>query len=346
MYIVADLSGIQDFLFHVRDEGGGQAASVRSRSFRIQLIAEVLGQQLLRSLQPYQPELLFCSAGKVLLRSSTSAAQVHEHFGVLQSKLNHWLLQNTHGLLRLSLAVSDNLGSEQQQYQQAMDRLTLHKLKAWQSPATNSWSAVKMVTHAPMDVAQHARNDEDLGHRLRNQSHWWAAFDQNTASNTNATEYIFDLNIDFFDQEPVAVPAPIFKARLDTLLRHIPRDVHGNAVEFVDLATKADGAPMLAVLKADADSLGLVMNQVLGSKGIAGMKALSKQLENFFGTELDKLMRSDNNRNWSNLYTIFPEAMISCWSAHGTLSWISPGNCIDCFTSSSISRHQRMVIRP
>ncbi len=303
MYILADLSGIQDFLFQVQVEGGGQAASLRSRSFRIQLIAEVLSQQLLRELQPSKLELLFCSAGKVLLRCSPSEPQVHTQLGVLQTQMNHWLLEKTHGLLRLSLAVSDATGSEQQQYQQAMDRLAARKLQAWQPVKQQPWSPDMLVTATPMDWQQQAKADEPLGHRLRNQAQWWAAYDPVAAP--EYTQDILNLKVAFYDHDPAITPAPVFKDRLNTLLRHIPRDEGDRAVEFVDLAAEAQGAPMLAVLKADADSLGLTMKQLLETQGITGMKTLSARLETFFGSELDQLMRSDTTKSWSRLYTIF-----------------------------------------
>ena len=42
MLILATISGIQDFLFDVREAGGKQARSLRFRSFRVQLMSEVV----------------------------------------------------------------------------------------------------------------------------------------------------------------------------------------------------------------------------------------------------------------------------------------------------------------
>jgi hypothetical protein len=52
MLVIADISGIQDFLFDVQDEGGGQAASLRFRSLRIQLIAEAAAAWLSWRVEP------------------------------------------------------------------------------------------------------------------------------------------------------------------------------------------------------------------------------------------------------------------------------------------------------
>lgn len=75
MLILASLSGIQDFLFDVRESGGKQARQLRFRSFRIQLVAECLALRLLDALrQPDQPlpydRLIFSAAGNVCIDAS------------------------------------------------------------------------------------------------------------------------------------------------------------------------------------------------------------------------------------------------------------------------------------
>ena len=40
MLIAGDISGVQEYLFNVASEGGGQARRLRARSFSIQAVAE------------------------------------------------------------------------------------------------------------------------------------------------------------------------------------------------------------------------------------------------------------------------------------------------------------------
>lgn len=67
MLIVASLSGIQDYLFDIRESGGGQARSLRNRSFRIQLVAECVALRLLEAANLPYAQLVFSAAGKVCI---------------------------------------------------------------------------------------------------------------------------------------------------------------------------------------------------------------------------------------------------------------------------------------
>jgi hypothetical protein len=64
---LADLSGIQDYLFDVRETGGRQARSLRFRSLYIQLVAEAVGVRLLRAARLGKDRLIFCAGGKLAI---------------------------------------------------------------------------------------------------------------------------------------------------------------------------------------------------------------------------------------------------------------------------------------
>ncbi len=51
MLILGDISGIQDFLFDVREPGGKQAAMLRFRSLRLQLVVEAIARRVLPAMQ-------------------------------------------------------------------------------------------------------------------------------------------------------------------------------------------------------------------------------------------------------------------------------------------------------
>jgi CRISPR/Cas system-associated protein Cas10 (large subunit of type III CRISPR-Cas system) len=55
MLIVGDVSGIQEFVFALPEEQGGQARMLRARSFYVQTLAEVLAWRVQRALGPPAP---------------------------------------------------------------------------------------------------------------------------------------------------------------------------------------------------------------------------------------------------------------------------------------------------
>lgn len=82
MLILASLSGIQDFLFDVRESGGGQARSLRNHSFRIQLITECVTLRLLEAAGLPYARLVSGAAGKACIDAeglSLEDADPHRH---------------------------------------------------------------------------------------------------------------------------------------------------------------------------------------------------------------------------------------------------------------------------
>lgn len=87
------------------------------------------------------------------------------------------------------------------------------------------------------------------------------------------------------------------------LARHIPRDADERAIEFHKLAEKAQGDQLLAVLKADADSLGTFFSRLLsGASDFAPLARFSHALDHFFGVTLD---REVSKFDWELIYTVF-----------------------------------------
>ena len=108
MLILADLSGIQDYLFQVREVGGRQARSLRFRSLYVQLIAEAIGVRLLRAAG--RDRLLFCAAGKLAIDGGRLTAAQTAALREEARRIEGWLRDRTHGRLRLSLAIGGSSG--------------------------------------------------------------------------------------------------------------------------------------------------------------------------------------------------------------------------------------------
>jgi len=323
MLILASLSGIQDFLFDVRESGGGQARSLRNRSFRIQLMAECIALRLLDAAKlPYE-RLLFSAAGKVCI---DAGGLPPDHIIALRdaaANIQQRLLTEAHGRLRLSLAIEQSAGSFAEQYQRANRALAINKLRPLTLSARNApgrWGEASLVVHQVWDADAEAERDAELGRDLVG-ARWLAIRSSDGASHGSGLHTLgFRVNLEA--DEPAATGGLVSCSNLaepDTaprytdrrsfhprrLARHVPQDEYGQPIEFLDLAARSRGAPMLAVLKADVDSLGTTIATALKTAdGSEPLKTLSSALDRFFTETLEAEMTRPNSR-WNSIYTVF-----------------------------------------
>jgi len=343
MLILASLSGIQDFLFDVRESGGKQARSLRFRSFRIQLIAECVALRLLDALrQPGQPlpydRLIFSAAGNVCIDASGADEAAIERVRQAVADVEKRLLSETHGRLRLAVALQPATGDFVRNYEQAQTSLARQKLRSWSSladrdaaSAPGGWPAGGLVVHAVFDADKEAERDAALGDRLTKAS--WLSMWQSGGDGEPEGEDVLGLRVRYGgeppqnsakllscsnlacpDEKPPELDRDKFHER--RLARYVPRHKNDAAqlVEFVELAAEARGAPMLGVLKADVDSLGGAISHLLTESERDGSKVLrrfSEALDGFFAQQLQGEMRraakgdvADGHR-WDLIYTVF-----------------------------------------
>jgi len=221
--------------------------------------------------------------------------------------------------------------------------LACRKLRAWapagplgrgSAPAPapgasgGSWPAGGLVIRQRWDPDAEADRDAELGRRLA--SARWLSIRRADGDGPGPMD-VFGLRVrlepdepmdgpDLLScsnlQEPDRPPAGIGRDRFHPrrLARHIPRDERGDPVEFVDLAARSRGAPMLGVLKADADSLGRAVAETLsgGNGGAVALRRLSRALDGFFGEKLQAQMDapassgpSGPSGRWDAIYTVF-----------------------------------------
>jgi len=343
MLILASLSGIQDFLFDVRESGGKQARQLRFRSFRIQLIAECLALRLLDALrQPNQPlpydRLIFSAAGNVCIDASGADDAAIERVRQAVADVEKRLLSETHCRLRLAVALQPATDGFAATYEQAHQSLARQKLRSWSSLACRSaasapggWPAGGLVVPAVFDADKEAERDAALGDRLTKAS--WLSMWESGGDGEPEGEDVLGLCVRYGGEPPqnsakllscsnLACPGEK-PPELDRdkfherrLARYVPRHKNDAAqlVEFVELAAEARGAPMLGVLKADVDSLGAAISNLLKQSGGDGREALrrfSDALNGFFARQLQEEMRraakgdgADGHR-WDLIYTVF-----------------------------------------
>jgi len=333
MLIFASLSGIQDFLFDVRESGGKQARSLRFRSFRIQLMTECVAQRLLQAAGLRQERLLFCAAARVCIDATGLDDAARPILEQAAAELEHRVLRETHGRLRLTTIIRNSATDFQAEYAQANRAVAARKLRPCLRLAQANggrWDEQILIVQEKYDADREADRDAELGKRLIKAD--WLSILRPMGDKPPECEEVLGLWVDYSQNEPhdgdnllscsnlkqpEQPPRTINKTRFHPrrLARYVPRDRYGNPTEFVELAGMARGAPMLGVLKADADSLGKAVSETLirsDGNGGAALSRLSQALDRFFAEKLQSQMHAaservgDSNRDrWDRIYTVF-----------------------------------------
>jgi CRISPR-associated protein Csm1 len=341
MIILGDISGIQNYVFDVAEEGGGQAQRLRARSFFVQLLAETAALRVLRALKWPLDFVRLSGAGKFLLQGP-NVPDVEKYLAREKQIIDEWLLSETRAELRLALAWADS-GSEVASYLDAQRQLQRTKAQAWAPMADDGWNTSRFLLEpldTPCSLCGHARaqqeeKDRDTG-GIRRVCHICASFRRLGQRLPRATwlvvhdtihpadfrlfglgvtvigegqasdqpgEIVAVANLREAEERPAWCPRERFMER--RLMAHIPTDQHGSPVWFTELAPRAQGDQLLAVLKADADSLGVRFGDLLDSGGLKVMEDLSKQLDRFFAGRLRQELANNHNGRWQSIYTIF-----------------------------------------
>lgn len=336
--IIGDLSGIQDYLFDVANEGGQQARRLRARSFFIQLVAECLALRVMKAAGCAKDSLLFCGAGKFIIETGPLSDVQHTDLAAEQKQMSEWLLGETSGQLRFSLTTNESDDPPQQLYETATQSLQREKLRpmAATSLSQNLWLPGSLIlkqldkpcvlcerqtgivpefdqdTGETRLVCRRCHQDLELGRKLPKENNWIAlretgagafhlpGWNVNLHQEQPASNYdwLIHLTTSVVDAESAA-PQIITRA----LNRHIPKDTDDRPIEFSQLAEKAEGDNLLAVLKADADSLGEYFNQQLsGVNDFTQLKQASREMDKFFGITLYREM---GHHDWDLIYTVF-----------------------------------------
>jgi len=335
MIILGDISGIQRYVFYVSETGGGQARRLRARSFLVQALVECAVLRVLDSMgwSPGPTHVLFSGAGKFILRGSGDPARIDQ----LSEDLNRELLHETFGELRLALGAGAG-GSDVADYRQAQAGLQRAKAAPWRP--TKEWEPSRLAlppldtpcwlcrrapasenetdpdSGEPRRVCRHCSQNYQIGRVLpraralvlrdgtRGHFSWLGVFGELVPENQVAVDALTRavVSLDGGTTPPSGCAPDRFISR--KLMASIPVDAHGDPVKFTDLAKRAKGDHLLAVLKADVDSLGVQIEQRLAERTeLTDFLQFADSLDAFFAEEL----RQELNRNeaWRSIYTVF-----------------------------------------
>jgi CRISPR-associated protein Csm1 len=341
MIVLGDLSGIQNYLFDVAEAGGAQARRLRARSFSLQLLIECAALRVLRTLAWPSDDhhFLLSGAGKFVLAGPHHNG-IEAQLETERQKLNDWLLRETRGELNLILTWAGEATNEVENYRRAQQSLQLVKARPWGSSPSAGWDPVRLVLaplDTPCDLCRHApavkdetdldtgtirrvcktcAENRNLGRRLPT-ARWLVIRSKPKDNDLN----LFDLHVSISQEAQLAIgpetivvtnyrdpadrpnwcPEEQFLKR--RFMAHIPiKQGQGQPVEFSDLAQQSRGDHLLGVLKADADSLGVMIERsLIGQQDLRQLTDFSRELDGFFaGTLKDEI-----EKNWPLIYTIF-----------------------------------------
>ncbi len=328
MMILADVSGIQEFVFHVPREEGHQAKMLRARSFFIQLFTEGAAQWVLKSVGAKPENLIFCAAGKFLIELEEDIEE--QVLQQCKAKIETWLIHHPFlgGQIRFSMAWTRNdtqFPTAKKCYLELLYLLQLDRQHSWKSVAAPSgvWDSSRLC----LPVSDDEKEKEffkKLGQLLSQNCYEIVAVktkDADTDFGDLSKNKKFDLlgkEAQFFSSRTDAISdSEIFwylplkegiqssfdpKKKISRpLLRYVPHE-NGQILEFENIGEKSKGADYLGVLKMDADSMGdTFLHRLEGPTNFKTYIELSQKLDDFFSKEIDSLMRKD----FKYLYTVF-----------------------------------------
>ena len=149
--LVGDLSGIQKYIFDIKHIGaGGTAKRLRARSFRINIVSEVITHKLLHMFNIPSANVLVVSGGKfyILLPNLSDTEDRVKHF---QSDVDDWFQTNFNAEINLNMAYTRLAGNDFKNYNNVTKHintlLQYSKRKPFQQllHIDNSWDVEKMV---------------------------------------------------------------------------------------------------------------------------------------------------------------------------------------------------------
>jgi CRISPR-associated protein Csm1 len=291
--LVADLSGIQSYLFELANVGvGGVARSLRARSFLLSQITTLFAWSLLDRLGLPPSNLLLDSGGKfyLLFAPTPDALSALEQ---AQREAAAWFLKTLNGELVLNVAqttfapakleagqfsdVWQAVNREMAQRKQQRLAAVLQDATGWNEQVflrpdpfqgTAPCRVCGKLGRAPGQENCHfCQRDIETGRRIARAA--WIAYDRGEEDASHPIS-AFGWRVQIGQQgEPVPADAE-WVWRLDTkppptgssspyrlLARYVPTEDKSRAVlTFEEIARQARGRPYLAYLKADVDRLG------------------------------------------------------------------------------------------
>ena len=332
MLLFADLSGIQPYVLGVKPAGSAQAKRLRARSFLVELYEHAALESVKNRLGVDDSAVLTRGGGGFLVKVEDDVDQ-----GLLQElndELQRRLWHETGGEIHLSFGWGEEMAAARASLEQRKRRpgvATLQLAGVW---LPDEWSRPALGDPCEVcgkaSIQEYVEADDDrTGHcgscltarRLgENLTRWeWMRTTDDPAS-------IRVLGVGFSVANTVT-RANEQGSRI-RVGHWIPRQSRGSEpLTFEEIAAQARGVPLLAVLKADVDDMGLRLAEA-ASVGETQLKELSYALHEFFRVELQDMIK----REWPSMYTIY--------AGGDDLLLVGPWNLVLDFAGAVVERFQ------
>lgn len=304
--VAGDFSGIQSYVLNVSTAGGGQARRLRARSFFVQAASEVVAWRVLQVFGQDWGALLTTGGGQFLLRLP-GGPEASTKLDELRMSLERLLNSETRGELGLNLAWGTSL-------QEALTRKEKQKRQPWASTVTSveGWrvemmslpdlgdpceicrhqKAVKTRDDESVRVCARCDGDTEIGKRL-------TQVDRVFLDASRSDFSVLGSDVAFSSDGPAAVEGLQVPR---SFRRHVPAQ-DARPLTFEEIAGRAKGDTLLAVLKADADSMGVRVSEIASQDpSLEALKRFSTAVDRFFSVEVQNELRKPE---WELIYTVY-----------------------------------------
>ena len=325
--IKGDISGIQNFLYHILSDGASN--QLRGRSFYLQLLTEAIAHWVLRQLDLPITNLLLAGGGHFFILAPHADTQ--KRFDTLRQTISQklWTLHNgeLYCILDYVSVTADNFKAENfsDRWRAVSENIHQRKQKKW-----SEMEAQEMFDNLfePQDNREVNWKFDELGRKLRHDAslvafevpespekpNWHAAIktfgldidicadsDQTPTKPEQAeraiiyrfgdTELLSDIEKYQWKGIPVSYDFRIFRP----VIPHRHDRAEPEAVADYDyLANASEGVKWLGALRMDVDDLSTVFKDKLGNATISRHASLSQALRHFFEGYVPQLCRQYN----------------------------------------------------
>lgn len=326
--IKGDISGIQNFLYHILSDGASN--QLRGRSFYLQLLTEAIANWVLKQFDLPITNLILASGGHFYILAPYTKAK--EKLDTLRKQISEklWELHTNELYCILDYAdvkISDFTAQKfDNKWGEVSDNVNKQKLKKWsemevkqmfenlfepQEERDVDWQFDELgrdlrdaTTLVAFDVQESPIPDKPKWqdaikafgldvHILRNEA-------ENTKKPNNATSAVlyrmgktdFLADIDKYQWEgiPVSYDFRIFHPV-------IAKDDKGENADYNYLAEASEGVYWLGALRMDVDNLGTVFKDKLEKASISRSANLSRELRLFFEGYVPQLCKEHNEKH-------------------------------------------------
>ena len=329
--IKGDLSGIQNFLYHILSDGA--ARQLRGRSFYLQLLTEAIAHWVLRQFDLPITNLLLSSGGHFYILAPYSEAE--KQLDGLREKLSEKLWRLHRGDLACLLAgisiTADDFGADNfsRKWDDVSAKLHQSKQQKWSEMGADGmykhlFTSYKEVSHNWEfdDLGQQVRDAEyliafEVGESPIPASPDWqsvmrafglevhlrsATDARPTAPRHAERATVYDLREDLREQD-FLTDEILGKFQWEgvgvsydfrTLPQVIARKPDGDVADYDALSNASEGAKWLGALRMDVDSLGTVFKEQLRHPTLSRVASLSESLRHFFEGYVPEVCRQYN----------------------------------------------------